>query len=610
MKTKGDYLKSYKFLNLIVIAILMISILILIVGKSYLFKSYSIIRGFKINELSKVFIQDYLWSLFLGSIVAFFILLNFKSLRRFLEKNVLNLTDKKLFLIIFIFNLILGFSLLPFINENFMNNDSFHYMNVARSIYNGEGYASHSLEFMGIRPKSIPYPDFFKPPLFSTILAVSYSIFGLNFFAAKIVNIILGSFLAPLTFLFMLRISKSVNLALLASAITTFDWILIRFRGAILSDMIYWIFTLLAFILMYKAKKKYHYALLGVVIALAYLTRYPGFYLLFPTLLVYEYVKNKNIKRIVSHSIIVFSVFLIVASPWLIRNYVEYGSPTYSYLIFITGHTYENGHHFFHPLNTFWDYIYRLEKPQTLIDLILDDPLQLINKMWINLKFSFSITPFFVINNPFLFLLFLLGCFVLFKTKEIFYPLIFYIASSYILYSTGAPSPRFYYSLIPIFAIFIAYGIRALYLKLNTKKLAQSFLITLIILILSTNLFFGFSSVLAQSRPSTEFAEFQLFVKKISNDIIKNIEDDKSVMVNYDPYTYNYFSNKNAVQFPIYKNDKEFFDVIRDYKVRYIIYYDKYSHRFPQIIPPTDKIIKSSYKIQGGKVYEVLDWNS
>ena len=610
MKTKLDYTKSYRSLNLIVIALLMSSFLVLISLKSYLFKGYSAIRGFEINESSKIFIEDYLWSLFFGSIVAFLILLNFRSLRIFLEKNVLNLTDKKLFLIIFIFNLILGLILLPFINENFMNNDSFHYMNVARSIYNGEGYMSHSLEFMGIRPKSIPYPDFFKPPLFSTILAVSYFIFGLNFFAAKIVNIILGSFLAPLTFLFMLRISKSVNLALLASAIITFDRILIRFTGMILSDTIYWIFTLLSFIIMYKAKKKYHYALLGVVIAMAYLTRYPGFYLLFPTLLVYEYVKIKNIKRIIFHSIIVFSVFLIVASPWLIRNYVEYGSPTYSYLIFVTGHTYENGHGYFHSLNTFWYYITRLEKPQTLIDLILNDPLQLINKMWINLRFSFSITPFFVINNPFLFLLFLLGCFVLFKTKEIFYPLIFYVVLSYLLYSTAEPSPRFYYSLIPIFTIFIAYGIRALYLILNTKKLAQSFLITLIILILSTNLFFGIFYFLAQPKTSSEFSEFILFVKKISNDIIKNIESNESVMVANDPYTYNYFSNKNIVQFPYYKNKEEFFDVIRDYKVRYIIYYDKHSQRIPHVIPPTNKIIKSSYKIEGGKVYEVLDWHS
>lgn len=603
MKTKLYYTKYYKSLILIVIAFLMFSFLILISLKSYLFKGYSIIRGFEINESSKIFIEDYLWSLFLGSIVAFFILLNFKSLRIFLEKNVLNLTNKKLFWIIFIFNLILGLSLLPFINENFTNNDSFHYMNVARSIYNGEGYVSHSLEFMGIRPKSIPYPDFFKPPLFSTILAISYFIFGLNFFAAKIVNIILGSFLAPLTFLFMLKISKSVNLALLASAIITFDWILIRFTGVILSDMIYWIFTLLSFILIYKAKKKYHYALLGFVIALAYLTRYPGFYLLFPTLLVYELIKNKNVKKIIPNFLIALLVFLLAASPWLIRNYVEYGSPTYSYLIYVTGHTYENGHGYFHPLNTFWYYITRLEKPQTLIDLILNDPLQLINKMWINLKFSFSITPFFVINNPFLFLLFLLGCFVLFKTKEIFYPLIFYIVLSYLLYSTGGPSPRFYYSLIPIFTIFITYGIKALYLKLNRKKLAQSFLITLIVLILSTNLFFGIFSFLAQSKPS----EYILFVKKISNDIIKNIEYDESVMVANDPYTYNYFSNKNIVQFPYYKNKEEFFDVISDYKVRYIIYYDKHSFPIPHVIPPTDKIIKSSYKIEGGKVYEVLD---
>jgi len=120
---------------------------------------------------------------------------------------------------------------------------------------------------------------------------------------------------------------------------------------------------------------------------------------------------------------------------------------------------------------------------------------------------------------------------------------------------------------------------------------------------LSTNLFFGIFSFLEQSGSPTEYI---LFVKKISNDIIKNIEDDESVMVVNDPYTYNYFSNKNIVQFPYYKNKEEFFDVISDYKVRYIIYYDKHSFTIPHVIPPTNKIIKSSYKIEGGKVYEVL----
>ena len=108
-----------------------------------------------------------------------------------------------------------------------------------------------------------------------------------------------------------------------------------------------------------------------------------------------------------------------------------------------------------------------------------------------------------------------------------------------------------------------------LYSKLNNKKLVQSLLVSLIILILSTNLFFGIFSFIAQSKGSGDTP----FTKKISDDIIKTIEDDESVMVNFVPQVYGYFSNKNIVQFPYYKDEEEFFDVIEDYNVRYIIYY-------------------------------------
>ena len=96
------------------------------------------------------------------------------------------------------------------------------------------------------------------------------------------------------------------------------------------------------------------------------------------------------------------------------------------------------------------------------------------------------------------------------------------------------------------------------------------------------------------------------FSKKISNDIIKNIKDNEAVMVNTLPHYYEYFSNKNVIQFPYYTNEKQFFDIVKQYNVKYIIYFDKYENKIPHVIPASKIIVKSSYRVDGGKVFEVI----
>lgn len=197
--------------------------------------------------------------------------------------------------------------------------DGFDYHNHAISLLNGEGYPSHG---------SLP---FVRPPLYPFLLSIVYVFFGHeSYLTARLVNVVLDTAAMLVFYKLIVLVWNNVAAANLASLVYAINPLYIFFSARVRVEAL---FILLAVTGMYCLIREYkaHFPsilrvlLIGVIFGLACLCRSNGTVLLAFVPLWLVYCKFPRWKRGVAIAIGFALGFILVISPWSIRNYYHYG---------------------------------------------------------------------------------------------------------------------------------------------------------------------------------------------------------------------------------------------------------------------------------------------
>ena len=153
-------------------------------------------------------------------------------------------------------------------------------------------------------------------PLTAITIAIMMKLFGGSLYAPKLFFVIVSSLNIYLIALLAYELSKSERTALLAALISCFYPFFIFYSTLFLSETLFLFFITLIFYLVVKERNQ-NTVIISVVVGITHLVR-PTFLYFYPILLlVLGYFRKMSIKFIVLNSL----VFLLIVSPWVIRNY-------------------------------------------------------------------------------------------------------------------------------------------------------------------------------------------------------------------------------------------------------------------------------------------------
>ncbi len=221
--------------------------------------------------------------------------------------------NKKLFIFFLFF---LGLRVLLFDVNISEWGDSYHIVRAAKSLR-----------------EDFSYPvDEKRLPLFSVLIALNPLPVEMIVWA-KVLQILLTAGILFLTYRLARRLFPdldnfalcTLHFALLFSPVFLY-WSLRVVGGVLLTFLV-----LLAFKI-YYSKHRWRLPLLGVVCGLAALTRYEGFLLATAFglgLLIKEFRGFRNFKKLKPLAVYLLS-FVLVVSPWLLRNFLTFGNPLFS----------------------------------------------------------------------------------------------------------------------------------------------------------------------------------------------------------------------------------------------------------------------------------------
>lgn len=224
-------------------------------------------------------------------------------------------TDKLL-----VFLLIIGVAWRLYLAFNYapVSGDSREYRQIAKNIIAGNGYS------LKVKP---PYkPTVYRAPGYPLYLASLYLFNDSNFFI-RISQGILDILTCLLVYAIALSITGSYPISILALLLTVFCPYTAIYTTYILSETVATFFVTLSiylYILAIKHKKTLHSFICGVAVGCAAMTR-QNFLILFILsifgLFVFLRRGEKTVFKITS-AFLICSGFLLVASPWVFRNYL------------------------------------------------------------------------------------------------------------------------------------------------------------------------------------------------------------------------------------------------------------------------------------------------
>jgi 4-amino-4-deoxy-L-arabinose transferase-like glycosyltransferase len=195
-------------------------------------------------------------------------------------------------------------------------NDAREYSDIALKLAQGQGFRLANGEFTAVRA-----------PLFPLLLAGVYSLRGEDYRLALFVQAILGAALVPAIYLAGKRafgVSAGRIAGLIAATYPLFIWA----GGALLSEPLFILLVTLAMAAALGAVKEArlrHYAGLGALLGLAWLTRPNGLWLL-PFLVGWLLLIGAGTFRARARGVLLACLVAVaVAAPWIARNALVFG---------------------------------------------------------------------------------------------------------------------------------------------------------------------------------------------------------------------------------------------------------------------------------------------
>lgn len=176
---------------------------------------------------------------------------------------------------------------------------------------------------------------FYSPPLYHFLAASIYIIFNtishdIANFAVKLISPIFGILSLTLSFLLIKKLTNP-KIAFYSAVFLAFIPIFIDYSVLSYVESMLVFFVVLSVYFLINGR----IALSGIAAGLSILTKYNGAFIL-PVLIYIVYRKSGKSKRLFyRNSLIVIALSLLVASPWLVRNWILLGNPIWPFLNFI-----------------------------------------------------------------------------------------------------------------------------------------------------------------------------------------------------------------------------------------------------------------------------------
>ena len=438
--------------------------------------------------------------------------------------------------------------------------DSASFYEIADNIYKGRGPVVDFVYSFLFSHKDLTHPDDWWEPLFPYTIAAFFMIFGQSLFTAKFTSFVFGVLTIPLVFYVGRRIFDD-KVGLLASLFIAINPYHIFYSGFILKEVLYsfiFLATVFMFYSAYRTDKTLYWIFSGLLIGLAYLTRYnAALLLLIPFVILFiskklEYARTRNF-------IISLVVISIVLLPWALYTYDYFGTPLYTNqrsMIF-----------YYSPTRLMWDpntpsleeFFTSVKVPEKYAELNLDVFKTLfITKIAMPLYNLTTQSP--LIFTPILFTFFILS---LLRQKDEFAKIIQLVSlMTVIFFMLGGlgvfPTEKYILPLIVVSMPLIG----KLTLEM-TKGFAYNRLITVIIAVSFifsiaslTNLMLSWKfsgSIGVFSGENSDWISRLQNYEKVGTWMKGNTRSDDAVMSNY-PWELHYFSDRRAVITPRISN--------------------------------------------------------
>jgi 4-amino-4-deoxy-L-arabinose transferase-like glycosyltransferase len=205
--------------------------------------------------------------------------------------------------------------------------DAAEYINVARNLNAGKGL-TQSIKWQFFEDSPVETSALRGRPIGTSVI-ISLVLKIYNGFYSPQIFILLLSAINVLIFYFLAKIFLSNVFATAATLFVAFNPNILISSRSVLSEHVAIFFILLAFLTAYKLKEKIiKPVVIGVMLALAYLTRVETLFLL--PFFIYNFRENKKFV------LLTFLSFFIITLPYFAANYNINGNPFYTY----------NTHHF------------------------------------------------------------------------------------------------------------------------------------------------------------------------------------------------------------------------------------------------------------------------
>jgi hypothetical protein len=220
--------------------------------------------------------------------------------------------------------------ILPFGGYDEIGRDSYHHLNIARSLFEGRGFITDVIWPLFWRAHTFPQPYFFRQPIYPYLLVLSFKLFGESLLAAQAINVIFEAAIASLVFLLAYELVKSFEAALLSSLIYLVTLYPLYLSPQLMTESVFTFFVIAFFYTLLAGHIRYKTIILGIILGLSYLTREQGIVLIF-CFFAYVAYSTSSLRSGFNKSVTVLIIAILVCSPWLYRTWSLTGNPIFSF---------------------------------------------------------------------------------------------------------------------------------------------------------------------------------------------------------------------------------------------------------------------------------------
>ncbi len=216
--------------------------------------------------------------------------------------------EKKYIFILFLVSFVFFFAR---IWEPYLSGDALKHALVAKEIIFTKDWLNLSLGYE-------PYLK--KPPFYFWLIAISYKIFGISAFSARLFPALFGIFNAFLIYIIGKEIFKEKIYALIAALFFVINWHVLRLTTIVRMESIITFFIFLNFYLLMKGKK--YFILSGIPLGLGILTKGPLAFLGILSFLIFCLLK-RDFRFVCWQFLLGLFITVFISSPWYIYQWIE-----------------------------------------------------------------------------------------------------------------------------------------------------------------------------------------------------------------------------------------------------------------------------------------------